>query len=93
MAKKNCWEVLACKKDGCPAHFERRLDGIHGGVNAGRSCWVVAGTRCGGKIQGSHAQKIGNCMKCEFYISVVQEEGAMNLKNGATLLGLLQGPP
>jgi hypothetical protein len=91
MGKKNCWEFMGCKKELCAAHSEKRLNGIHGGINAGRACWVVAGTRCGGQVQGDYAQKIGNCMKCDFYLDVAKEEGAPNLKNGAVLLDILQG--
>jgi len=33
----------------------------------GHSCWAVAGTLCGGKIQGTTAQKIGFCTSCQVY--------------------------
>lgn len=59
----------------CPAAIERGLDGMHGGRNAGRSCWVVAGTFCGGQVQGSFAKKYRNCGRCNFYIKVRMEEG------------------
>lgn len=82
--KKNCWEVKNCGRQPggekvkelgiCPATGEGRLDGIHGGKNAGRSCWVVAGTLCKGEIQGSFAKKFENCEKCEFYLTVQKEE-------------------
>lgn len=88
MDKTNCWEHKGCKKEECPAHSEKRLDGTHGGINAGRACWVVAGTRCGGAVQGVYAQKVGNCMKCDFYELVAREE-KMNLRNGMVLLELL----
>ncbi|MDH3390750.1 MAG: hypothetical protein OEL85_03000 [Desulfobulbaceae bacterium] len=29
----------------------------------------VAGTLCGGEVQGTFALKLGNCQKCEFYTS------------------------
>ncbi len=84
MAKKNCWEVKNCGREPggaktlefgvCPAGTEERTDGIHEGKNAGRCCWVVSGTLCGGKVQGSFAAKLGNCMDCEFYKSVKSEE-------------------
>jgi len=80
---KNCWELKKCgrEKGGnkadslgvCPAAVESRLDGVHGGKNAGRACWVVAGTLCGGEVQGTFAKKFSNCEKCEFYISVQSE--------------------
>lgn len=82
--KRNCWEVRNCgRQDGgarvhdlgvCPASQERKLDGIHGGTNAGRACWVVAGTLCGGEVQSSFAKKFGNCQNCDFYKSVQTEE-------------------
>lgn len=91
IVKMNCWEHFGCQKESCAAHDETRLHGVHGGHNAGRSCWVVAGTRCGGQVQGDHAQKIGNCMKCDFYLSVAREESATGLVNGLLLLSRLQG--
>jgi len=85
MAKKNCWEFKGCGREPggtnvkalgvCPATTDARLDGVHGGKNAGRTCWVVAGTFCGGNVQGTFAQKFANCELCEFYQSVRKEEG------------------
>jgi signal transduction histidine kinase len=56
-----CWEYMKCGRDKdattrCPAypHF-------------GRVCWVVAGTFCEGKVQGTFAQKYEDCRKCDFY--------------------------
>ncbi len=83
--KNNCWETKNCgRQEGgehvhdlgvCPAALEQRLNGVHGGKNAGRACWVVAGTMCGGKIQGTFAQKYENCEKCNFFQMVKKEEG------------------
>lgn len=92
MVKKNCWEFKGCTKEKCPAHSEKRLHGIHGGINAGRACWVVAGTRCGGEVQGQYAQKVGSCMLCDFYHLVVTEETAANLVNSNALLEKLKAP-
>lgn len=85
MANQNCWEIKKCGREPggakvkelgvCPAAVEARLDGINCGKNAGRCCWAVAGTLCEGKIQGSFAQKVGSCLNCEFFQSVVKEEG------------------
>ena len=85
MKKRNCWEVKKCgrTKGGehekdlgvCPVATEKRLDGVHGGENAGRACWVVAGTLCGEKVQGTFAAKYGQCEKCDFYQAVKIEEG------------------
>ena len=64
---QNCWEYNKCgkgpnglngeKTDICTAATEKRLDGVHGGTNAGRACWVVAGTLGRGKIQGVFVKK------------------------------------
>jgi len=83
--KKNCWEFKGCGREPggaksaeqgvCAAAIEAKCSGVHGGTNAGRACWAVAGTLCGGKVQGSFAQKISNCIACDFYNCVRQEEG------------------
>jgi hypothetical protein len=58
----------------CPSSTEVRVDGVNNGKNAGRVCWALAGTLCGGKVQGSYAQKFLNCAECDFYKQVVHEE-------------------
>ncbi len=93
--KKNCWDVKNCGREpnglkekelgACPAATDSRLDGIHDGKNGGRTCWVIAGTLCGGKVQGIFAAKQQNCLKCEFYATVRKEEGA-NFKLSGGLL-------
>jgi hypothetical protein len=84
MAVMNCWEFKKCGREPggvkigelgvCPAAAEIRLHGVNHGKNGGRACWPLAGTLCGGKVQGSFALKIGNCMKCDFYQIVGFEE-------------------
>ena len=71
MAKKNCWEYKKCgrEKGGakadelgvCPAYPDH-----------GRDCWFIAGTLCGGKVQGTNAEKYGNCQKCDFYKKIMR---------------------
>lgn len=98
--KKNCWEIKNCgrlpggkhEKDFgvCPAYSEVKLNGIHSGKNAGRTCWVVAGTMCGGKVQGSYAEKLSNCIACDFY-SLVRNEESSEFKTSGILLGIIKG--
>ena len=80
----NCWEYKKCgygpnghkyTRMVCPTVFETRLDGVHNGEQAGRACWVVAGTYCNGSVQGKFAQKYNTCMNCDFYQKVLAEEG------------------
>ena len=66
----NCWEVLKCGRE---EGGEKAADlGVCAAFpDNGRDCWTVAGTLCGGELQGSYAQKIGNCRKCDFYKKVM----------------------
>ena len=85
MAKVNCWQFKKCGRQPsgekadelgvCPAAQEGAADGINSGTDGGRSCWALAGTLCGGKVQGTFATKLSNCLQCEFYKLVLQEEG------------------
>lgn len=100
--KLNCWEFKKCGRgliDGkpcdkttqCPAATETRLDRVHDGTNSGRACWVVAGTLCGGKAQGSFASKSAQCQQCDFYQHVSREEGG-NRQSNVSLLARLKEP-
>ncbi len=85
MAKPNCWEAKGCGRETggknvgqlgvCPAAAETRLDGVNQGKNGGRACWPIAGTLCCGKVQDTFAAKKENCFSCDFYQTVVREEG------------------
>ncbi len=59
----------------CPAVTCKALNGVHGGINGGRACWMVTGTMCGDKIQGSYQYKAENCSQCEFFLLVKMQEG------------------
>lgn len=99
MSKTNCWEAKQCGREPggpkvkelgvCPAAEEHRVDGVNEGVNAGRACWAVAGTFCGGNVQGAFATKLDNCMSCDFYEEVVSEQWP-NYKGSAQILALLE---
>lgn len=85
MSKLNCWEYKKCGRENggtkikelgtCPTSLNETLDGTHDGRHAGRSCWIVAGSMCGGTVQGTFAQKYENCKNCDFYNLVKKEEG------------------
>lgn len=97
-AKKNCWECKNCGRQPggakvaefgvCVAACEPRLNGVHDGVNGGRACWAIAGTLCGGKVQGSFATKLVNCQTCAFYQEVVGQEGGRLMQPRAILAKL-----
>jgi hypothetical protein len=84
MKKLNCWEFMHCERQPggrkekelgtCPVTIAEELDGAHGGIGAGRACWAVVGSFCGGKIQGPYAAKLKDCSKCDFMALVKKEE-------------------
>ncbi len=98
MAKINCWEFKKCEREPtgklvgelgvCPASTNEQLNGAHGGANAGRACWVIAGTFCGGVVQGTEAHKQHNCWKCDFFQAVKHDETSSPAGFSATLLGM-----
>jgi hypothetical protein len=49
-------------------------ENINRGRRAGRHCWRVAGTLCGGSVQGSIAAKMRDCLSCAFFQQVRREE-------------------
>jgi signal transduction histidine kinase len=75
----------------CRAAIESRCDGMNGGTNAGRVCWLVAGTLCGGAVQGSFANKMSSCLDCQFYQKVREDEGA-GLKSESEVLMAVSDP-
>jgi hypothetical protein len=84
MKKMNCWEFMKCERQPggaravelgiCPVTVHTELDGAHGGTAAGRACWAVVGSFCGGKVQGTYAEKMKDCTRCAFMALVTSEE-------------------
>ncbi len=72
---RNCWEIKKCGRTPggnkaaelgvCPAYPDN-----------GKNCWNVAGTFCGGKVQGTAAEKRGGCLTCNFFKERKQTHGA-----------------
>ena len=85
MGRKNCWEVLKCgwqpggenaeKHGACPAALPGEYDGVNGGERSGRFCWVVARTFCFGESQETLTKKLIDCINCEFFKQVSEDEG------------------
>ncbi|MBI4844998.1 MAG: diguanylate cyclase [Candidatus Omnitrophica bacterium] len=71
---KQCWNEKNCKKESCPV-FKNESN---------LRCWQIAGTYCGGKIQGLFAEKYDNCKMCEVYkkaCPTIVEELGENFNN------------
>ncbi len=92
MPKLNCWQYKKCGREPggtkvaelgpCPAAADNpRYSGINDGLQGGRICWALAGTLCGGKVQGTFAEKVGSCIACDFFLLVSREErGQLTIK-------------
>jgi len=75
--KQNCWEHMKCGREPggdkvaelglCRVAIDKSLNGLNSGINGGRICFAIAGTFCGGEVQGTFAKELGSCTKCEFY--------------------------
>ena len=85
-SKLNCWEMMECGREpgganavhhgSCTAAAAKACDGVNEGVHGGRVCWAVAGTLCGGHVQGTFAEKRATCLSCQVFHSVKFEQGA-----------------
>ncbi|OIP23129.1 hypothetical protein AUK22_10000 [bacterium CG2_30_54_10] len=52
---KNCWEIKKCGREtGGPKSKELGVC-VAAREELGHSCWMIAGTLCGGAVQGSVA--------------------------------------
>jgi hypothetical protein len=85
MEKENCWEYKKCGRQPggdkiaelgpCPAVSCFKAHEINDGINGGRACWAIAGTFCGGQVQGIFIEKHKDCVNCDFFHQVANEEG------------------
>jgi PAS domain S-box-containing protein len=53
---KTCYELKNCTKTDCPCYGKGAL-----------RCWQIAGTLCGGCVQGEFARKYKNCTECAVF--------------------------
>ena len=71
----NCWEIKKCERQRDGKKAKKLGECIASKEGMGHSCWAVAGTLCGGIIQGTFAQKIGFCTSCEVYAMYNRSRG------------------
>ncbi len=98
MNKQNCWEFKRCGrgpagKNDCPAAKDRMFNGVHGGVNAGRACWMAAGTSGDAPPSGTYAVVLRDCLRCDFFRLVQADEQGSETGFSATKLGMLKNLP
>lgn len=89
MNKLNCWEVKKCGREVggekaallgvCPVAAEKNVNGLNGGINGGRICWVLAEEHFKNEISCSKLTRKDPCFSCEFRYKVTAEEGLLNV--------------
>ncbi len=83
--KINCWEFKECGREPggnniselgvCAVSTHEKLNGIHGGINVGRCCWVLLNA-CFTKTERpkNFNEHTARCSKCDFYTLVYESE-------------------
>jgi hypothetical protein len=61
---KKCREYKKCGNEDCIVFKKYHNSSLV------PHCWYVAGTMCGGRVQGEYAQKIGNCRNCDYFLYI-----------------------
>lgn len=69
MAPNNCWEQKKCGREKGGIKVSE-LGVCPASPSHGKDCWIVAGTFCGGKVQGTFAQKKASCLTCDWYKTI-----------------------
>ncbi len=64
---RNCWELRNCGRERGGAKVAELGECVAAREGLGHSCWAIAGTLCGGPVQGTFARKEGACMLCEVF--------------------------
>jgi len=77
MALQNCWEIKNCGREKNGIHVSDLGECVASKQGLGHSCWAIAGTLCGGEVQGTAAQKEGNCIVCDVYKLYNRLHGSM----------------
>lgn len=63
-----CWVKKDCGREACPAYN-----------NPCGRCWLIAGTMCGGEVQGQFAKKYKSCIECEVYQEAVFKDPVVEI--------------
>jgi hypothetical protein len=85
MKKRNCWEFMKCGREVggdrtvelgiCSVSSEFSADGLNGGINGGRICWIIDENGCNSNLM----HRFDYCFQCEFRYRVMNEEGLINV--------------
>ncbi len=74
-----CWQTLNCGHRGCPVYSKKHI-----------RCWQIAGTHCGGLIQGHFAKKFNDCKECRVYKQSVTDPAFEIQETFGNMMHILQ---
>ena len=93
----NCWEAKECGREPggknvelyglCSVPEETACNGLNGGENGGRSCWLWRETACTEIMKKSSVQNIRECRECNFYIAVKKTQVTLLWKKFCRTVG------
>ncbi len=73
---KNCWDIKGCGRQEDGPNVSHLGICVAAQRDLGHSCWAVAGTLCGGEVQGTVAKKEAQCISCEVYLQYNRLSGS-----------------
>jgi hypothetical protein len=64
----NCWEYQKCGQEKLGENDKNKCPVVKlADLDAGKVCWIIHATLCGGKLQGGAFSKFKSCRECGFY--------------------------
>jgi len=76
-ALSHCWEIMQCGRQHDGENVAELGECIASTEAMTHCCWAVAGTLCGGAVQGTVAQKEQNCIACRVFLLYSRSCGEM----------------
>jgi hypothetical protein len=64
---KPCWQLMECGREKGGKNEPELGECAASKEEMGHSCWIVAGTLCRGRVQGTFAEKRGICIHCQVF--------------------------
>jgi diguanylate cyclase (GGDEF)-like protein len=74
-AENRCWQIKKCGASSCPAWNRPDV-----------RCWLLAGTMCGGEVQGKFARKLRSCSECEVFQLAVYSDPVTEIEEHIVML-------
>jgi len=64
---ETCWVLMECGREEGGRNEGLLGECVASKEGLGHSCWIIAGTLCRGRVQGTFAEKKGICIHCQVF--------------------------